>query len=125
MNTAFEHPLGKLATVTVRVIDQDAAKTFYIEQMGLELRADMPMDATSRWLTVAIPGGETEIVLYPDAAHAGQGPGLVFNTPDIQRAYEDLTGRGVMFTEAPTHQFQDQDGNGHVLVQLPSGFPGQ
>jgi catechol 2,3-dioxygenase-like lactoylglutathione lyase family enzyme len=133
MSATSRHPLGKLGTVTVYVNDQDAAKAFYTEQLGLELRSDMPMDETSRWLTVAIPGGETEIVLYRDTGRAGQGPGLVFNTTEIQRAYEELSGRGVSFTETPTQQawggiqaqFQDQDGNGYVLVQLPSGFPGQ
>ena len=43
-----------LTIATVWVLDQDRAKEFYTEKLGLEVRTDMTMgDGGMRWLTVA------------------------------------------------------------------------
>ncbi|MBI2939754.1 MAG: VOC family protein, partial [Chloroflexi bacterium] len=81
-----------------------------------------------RWIEVAPTGAETAIVLaagYGDGEERiGKFAGIVFQAGDIQRTYEEMSARGVPFTEPPTRQpggmmqalFADQDGNGFVLV---------
>src|SRR6266542_189287 len=61
--------INRVGTVCIFVADQDRAKAFYTNVLGMELRTDMPMypGATSRWLAVAPKGAQTDIILYlPD-----------------------------------------------------------
>ncbi len=45
-----------LAITTVWVLDQDRAKEFYTEKLGLEVRTDMTLgEGGMRWLTVGSP----------------------------------------------------------------------
>jgi lactoylglutathione lyase len=115
--------------VTVHVSDQDRALDFYVNKLGLEKRADNAFGPGLRWVEVAPPGSRTRITLakgFADDAGAGIGTftGFVFGTDDVQATYQELSARGVTFTEPPTKQdwgmvqaqFQDPDGNGFVLV---------
>lgn len=120
--------LTSIVTATVSVSDQDAALDFYVNKLGFVKRADQDMGNGMRWLTVELPGTPTGIVLakgYGSGAPVGSFTGLVLAADDIQATYEALAAKGVHFTEAPTRQpwgmmqalFEDQDGNGYVLVQ--------
>ena len=122
--------LKHIATTTVRVSDQDQALDFYVTKLGFEKTADQPMGEGLRWVSVGLPGAQTGIVLakgYGESANNAVGTftGLVLDCDDIQATYNELAGKGVHFTEAPTQQpwgmmqalFEDQDGNGYVLVQ--------
>ena len=117
-----------IASTTVSVTDQDAALDFYINKLGFVKRADEDMGNGMRWVTVELPGTQTGIVLakgYGSGNPAGSFTGLVLSSNDIQATYEELAAKGVHFTEPPTRQpwgmmqalFEDQDGNGYVLVQ--------
>lgn len=117
-----------IASTTVSVSDQDAALEFYTTKLGFVVRADQDMGNGMRWLTVELPGTQTGIVLakgYGSGNPVGSFTGLVLASDDIQATYEELSAKGVHFTEAPTRQpwgmmqalFEDQDGNGYVLVQ--------
>ncbi|MBC8171722.1 MAG: VOC family protein, partial [Anaerolineae bacterium] len=55
-----------VGTVSVFVSDQDRAKDFYVNKLGMELHRDSPLypGATTRWVSVAPAGAQTEIVLY-------------------------------------------------------------
>jgi predicted enzyme related to lactoylglutathione lyase len=128
----------RLNVVTIVVKDYEEALKFYIERMGFEKRTDMSMGPKSRWLTVAAPGQDVEILLQkPDPAvhgaeHAGilsesigQGTTWVLGTNDCQKSYEELSGRGVTFTEAPKQVpwgiqavLKDLYGNTFALVRL-------
>jgi predicted enzyme related to lactoylglutathione lyase len=126
------------------VHDQDEALEFYTKQVGLEVRSDvtMPEMGDFRWLTVG-PAGQPDhaIVLMAipgppvmDEATAdqvrdlmGKGfAGTVFLlTDDCQAAYEELSGRGVEFTETPEQRpygidagFRDPSGNSLRLTQV-------
>jgi catechol 2,3-dioxygenase-like lactoylglutathione lyase family enzyme len=122
--------LDSIGTVTVYVKDQDTARTFYTQALGLEIRSDLPMGPGNNWLTVAPAGSPTEIMLFRDDEKAGSFAGIVFQSRDIQGAYERLAANGVTFSEPPTQQewggiqaqFSDPDGNGFVLVQLPGDW---
>ena len=126
-----------LASTGISVSDQDKARDFYTSKLGFEVREDAPMGDGLRFLVVAPPGAETGIILqYGYGSYAaeriGMFTGIVLATDDIQATYTELRDRGVRFSEPPTAQpwgmlqalFEDQDGNGYVLVQPQPAGPG-
>lgn len=56
MPTAITH-------TPVYVLDLDEALAFYTEHFGFEIRVDAPAGPTMRWLTVAAPGSDHELLL--------------------------------------------------------------
>jgi len=40
-----------------------SSRDFYVNKLGFEKRTDNPIGPDMRWVTVAPPGGKTEIVL--------------------------------------------------------------
>ena len=138
--------LDHIATVSLWVRDQDEARTFYTEKLGLEVREDVTMADMGgfRWLTVG-PAGQDDLAValmdIPpapvfDDETAGQinalmGKGaagtLFFVTDDCRATYEELKGRGVEFSEEPSQRpygvdaaFRDPTGNSIRLVQTTS-----
>ena len=118
-----------LKTTTIYIGDVDQAIEFYTKSLGFDLRSDQPMGEDARWVEVAPPGGQAGIILAHgfggwSPERVGTFTGIVFEAEDIQATYEDLSSRGVHFTEPPTAQpwgmmqalFEDADGNGYVLV---------
>jgi len=135
--------LTKLTNINVWVHDQEEALAFYTDKLGLEIRDDVtvPEMDNFRWLTVALPGQETSLALMTipgppvfdaetqaqmkDLLAKGALGGLFFATDDCQATYEELSGRGVEFTQEPTQQpygidagFRDISGNHMRLAQL-------
>ena len=133
----------KLATAQVWVHDQDEALKFYTEKLGMEVRSDVtvPELGNFRWLTVGAPDQEVELVLMAIpgppviddqtaaeiAALTAKGfAGTVFfTTEDCQKSYEELSARGVEFTETPEARpygidagFRDPSGNSFRLTQI-------
>jgi catechol 2,3-dioxygenase-like lactoylglutathione lyase family enzyme len=103
----------RIGLITVYVNDQEQARRFYTDVLGLRLKDDAPYGATERWLTVGAPedagGPELVLKLADEPARAFQQanrergqPALSFTTADCQGEYERLTARGVVFTLAPT-----------------------
>jgi catechol 2,3-dioxygenase-like lactoylglutathione lyase family enzyme len=137
-------PMIKLSHAQLWVHDQDEALAFYTEKLGLEVRADvtLPEMGDFRWLTVGPPGQEDvsiTLMAIPgppvmDAETAEQVrdlmskgfAGTIFlTTDDVHASYEELTGRGVEFTEAPEERpygidsgFRDPSGNAIRLTQV-------
>ena len=124
-----------IGTVSVFVSDQDRAKEFYTNKLGLELRRDEPLypGATARWVEVAPKGAATEIVLdLPDEnwehykGTVGKSQALTLIVTDIQAVYADLKGKGVVFVQEPETQpwgtyamIEDSEGNHLILVEQP------
>lgn len=132
--------LQRLSHLTVYVLDQERAKAFYTEKLGLEVRADMKMGGF-RWLTVGPPAQpDLELVLMP----IGGAPGMdasavsslealvragklgvgVFATKDCRATHRELAARGVVFTSEPVERpygieatFVDDSGNFFSLTQ--------
>jgi catechol 2,3-dioxygenase-like lactoylglutathione lyase family enzyme len=133
-----------IGTTQLWVHDQDEALDFYTRKVGLEVRSDVTMAEMGdfRWLTVGAPGqDDIAIVLMaipgppvmdePTAEQVrdlmGKGfAGTVFLlTDDCQASYEELSGRGVEFSEAPEQRpygidcgFRDPSGNNLRLTQV-------
>ncbi len=138
----------KIANAQLWVHDQDEALDFYTQKLGMEVRLDvtLPELGNFRWLTVG-PAGQPDFaivlmaipgppVMEPETAEqvrtlmAKGFAGTVFlTTDDCQATYEELTARGVEFTEQPEERpygidsgFRDPSGNSLRLteVRLPA-----
>src|SRR5436309_1186553 len=133
--------IQRLSHTTLYVTDQDAAREFYVNKLGFELRMDQNL-GDFRWLTVGPKGQpELEIILMKvgasfsgDTEAADQLRSLlergklgsmgVFETADIQKTYEELAARGVEFAAPPEKKFygieavfKDNSGNRFSLSQ--------
>ncbi|WP_214407951.1 VOC family protein [Pseudonocardia lacus] len=134
------------------VLDQDRAKQFYAQKLGFEVRSDVRMGEEFegagqgfRWLTVSPPDQPDLEIILADAAmgndeataarirelvaKGAMGTG-VLETDDVQKAYEELSGRGVVFIQEPEQRpygvealLRDDSGNWFSLVQRAAGAP--
>jgi catechol 2,3-dioxygenase-like lactoylglutathione lyase family enzyme len=121
--------IDKIQLVSVPVSDQDKAKDFYVETLGLELVRDNPMGPDQRWVQVAPAGAATGITLvtwFPSMP-PGSSKGLVLETGDVDGEVDRLRASGVAVDgpqDAPWGRFatlDDPDGNGIVLAGPPPG----
>ena len=122
-----------IATVSVFVEDQERARAFYTEKLGMELVTDAEMfpGAGMRWITVAPPGSTTVISLFPMGeqwAHyreaMGKPQAFTLHCDDINATYAELSSKGVQFLGEPQQQawgsfviLVDSEGNQIVLGQ--------
>ena len=132
----------RLTHVGLWVHDLEDALAFYTGQLGFEIREDVTLEEFGgyRWLTVGPPA-------QPDVAFTlnvpgpplfdresadevlralaqGKMGGFILGCDDCQETYEELSGRGVEFQQAPTRQpygidaaLRDPSGNSIRLVQ--------
>ncbi len=132
--------IQRLSHMTIYVLDQDAAKDFYIDKLGFDLKTDASMDNGFRWLTVSPKGQpDLEIILMPttnpkidlEAAEMlrtlvrkgvlGSG---VLETADCRKTYEELKAKGVEFVQPPVERFygieallKDNSGNWFSMTE--------
>ena len=120
----------ELNTVRVFVKDIDAAKHFYLDKLGLPLKAD-----GSQYGYCVFKAGSTELVVElvsdeapeEDKVLVGRFTGLSFTVQDCGQKHRDLVALGVPFTGTPEKQFwggilatlQDPSGNELQIVQQP------
>jgi predicted enzyme related to lactoylglutathione lyase len=123
----------RMNLMSVYVNDQRAALAFYTDVLGFKKRHDIPL-GKNFWLTVVSPESPDgpELLLEPsdhpavkpyrDAVVEDGIPLAQFAVNDIQSQHARLTGKGVVFTQAPTDigtalvaVFDDTCGN---LIQL-------
>ncbi|EPH40927.1 VOC family protein [Streptomyces aurantiacus] len=134
-----------LAISTVWVLDQDRAKEFYTEKLGLEVRTDMTLgEGGMRFLTVGakdqpelmlalmVPGGagmdaESAEAMRKLVTKGVLGAGAL-NTDDIYGDCEKLKARGVEFLQEPQERpygieaiFRDDSGNWFSFTQPREG----
>jgi predicted enzyme related to lactoylglutathione lyase len=103
----------RIGLVSLFVDDQEKARTFYTDVVGLQVKSDAPYGPEERWLTVVSPeepdGVEAVLHLSDDAARVYQQaakavgrPSLSLDSDDAQRDYERLLANGVEFVMPPT-----------------------
>jgi catechol 2,3-dioxygenase-like lactoylglutathione lyase family enzyme len=134
----------RIANAQVWVHDQEEALAFYTDKLGMEVRADVTLAEMGnfRWLAVG-PAGQEDIsivlmaipgppVMDPETADQVRSlmakgfAGTIFlTTDDVHAAYQELSGRGVEFTEQPEERpygidsgFRDPSGNSIRLTQV-------
>jgi extradiol dioxygenase family protein len=134
--------ITRLNVAAVYVLDKDEALDFYVGMLGLEKGNDVRQGAY-RWLTVRVPGAETEIQLEQpgpplhdektaeqirELVTKGALNGLVLLSDDVRGLYESLRAKGFTdFTQEPTEHFYGTDmglrdpfGNAIRIVQQGS-----
>jgi catechol 2,3-dioxygenase-like lactoylglutathione lyase family enzyme len=132
-----------LSIVSIWVLDLDEAKEFYTKQLGFELTNDIPLENGMRWLTVRPPGSDGQEFVLMDPAHSMLDPETaeqvralvakgalspgVMSTTDCRADYEELTERGVEFTQPPSDRpygieaiVRDNSGNWFSFTQQRS-----
>jgi catechol 2,3-dioxygenase-like lactoylglutathione lyase family enzyme len=135
--------ITNISLTTVYCLDQDKARDFYVDVLGLEVRTDITMGEGFRWLTVGHPSQpELEVTLMTpgppldDEAAAfirrqlekGQMGGLGLRVDDCRKTYEELSAKGVTFLQEPSDRpygveavMRDNTGNWLVIVE-PKAF---
>jgi predicted enzyme related to lactoylglutathione lyase len=123
--------ISKIKFIGIPVADQDRALRFYTEKLGFTMIGDVPFDEKQRWITIAIPGGETYLALFTPPGQEdriGTLINMAFQSPDLQKTYEELTAKGVECAKPPTAQawgayalFKDSEGN-TFCISTPSNL---
>ena len=133
--------ISRMSHATVYVADQNQALEFYRDKLGFRVKTDVTMDGGFRWLTVA-PQNQSDfeiILMEPKVGFmfeeeavsqlralisTGKLGAGVFNTPNCQAAYEELSAKGVEFLSPPAERpygieavFKDNSGNWFSLTQ--------
>jgi catechol 2,3-dioxygenase-like lactoylglutathione lyase family enzyme len=119
--------INGVSHMNVFVTDQDEAKAFYTEKLGLEVRQDATLDELGgyRWLTVGPPNQpdlniivsttgppahdeEAGRAILELVAKGALGPGI-FTTDDCRATCAELKSRGVEIAQEPEERFYGID----------------
>ena len=121
-----------VSTMFIPVHDPDEALGFYRDALGLEVRNDVS-NGEFRWVTVASPGQDVDIVLSQPHGGRSQVEGdalltlvtqgslqaAIFRTDDLDTTFEKVRASGAEVLQEPTSQpwgasdraFRDPSGN--------------
>ena len=117
----------KLELVAVPVSDVDRAKAFYTEKASFNADADHQVTAEMRFVQLTPPGSGCSIAIGTGImdTEPGSVKGLQLVVSDIEAARAQLTQRGVEVSGVEDFPwgrfvfFNDPDGNGWAVQQLP------
>jgi predicted enzyme related to lactoylglutathione lyase len=117
----------KLELVSVPVSDVDRAKEFYTEKIGFNADIDSQVNDELRFVQLTPPGSACSIAIGTGMPQAAPGSvrGLQIVVADVAAARAELVGRGAEVSEVQEFPwgsfvfFDDPDGNGWALQQLP------
>jgi catechol 2,3-dioxygenase-like lactoylglutathione lyase family enzyme len=117
----------KLELVAVPVSDVDRAKAFYVDQVGFVADHDHRVSDELRFVQLTPPGSACSIALGTGISESEPGSlqGLQMVVDDVRAARAELAGRGVQVSDVQDFPwgsfvfFQDPDGNGWAVQQLP------
>jgi predicted enzyme related to lactoylglutathione lyase len=133
--------IERITHVTVLVKDYEEALDFYTKKLGFRVAEDAKTPQGDRWLTVALPGDDVQIVLQkPGAAtfgeegaaamlkRVGQGTTWAFKVDDCKKTCGELEKKGVKIVSPPQDFgfaveaiFADLYGNAFILMQPAIG----
>ena len=117
----------KLELVMVPVTDVDRAKAFYAEQVGFNVDMDARVTETLRFVQLTPRGSACSIAIGEGITTMAPGSqqGVQVVVPDIDAVHAELSAKGVEVGEIQDLDwgrfifFQDPDGNGWAVQQLP------
>lgn len=119
--------ISRIATAAIYVQDQQKAVRFWTERVGFDVHREAEMGPNAKWIEVGPSGAESNLVLYPRTMMkdwAERKPSIVFQCKDIRATFEEMSARGVRFTQEPQAMawglfaiFNDEDGNWYGLRQ--------
>jgi catechol 2,3-dioxygenase-like lactoylglutathione lyase family enzyme len=132
--------INGISIVSVWVLDQDAARDFYVGKLGFTLTNDIRMENGFRWLTVRPPGSDAQELVLMDpmnsmldeetgqqvralVAKGALSPGVMATT-DCKGDFDALAARGVEFPQEPADRpygveaiMRDDSGNWYSFTQ--------
>jgi len=117
----------KLELVGIEVSDVDRAKAFYTEQAGFNADHDHRVSDAIRFVQLTPPGSACSIAIGTGMSDAAPGSvkSMQLVVSDIEAARAELVERGVEVGEIQVFPwgsfvfFQDPDGNGWAVQQIP------
>jgi catechol 2,3-dioxygenase-like lactoylglutathione lyase family enzyme len=117
----------KLELVAVPVSDVDRAIAFYTKKIGFQLDHDHTISDEIRFVQLTPPGSACSIALGKGIVDTPPGSvqGLQIVVSDVEAARAELVERGLDVGEVQHFPwgdfvfFQDPDGNGWAVQQLP------
>jgi catechol 2,3-dioxygenase-like lactoylglutathione lyase family enzyme len=129
----------KLEVVTIPVTDLERAKNFYAERVGFNVDIDHKVDDNVRLIQMTAPGSACSIHLGAPDMEPGSIKSLFLVVTDVRRARAELHDRGVDVSEVKVFEegsyrlareednldlvgcvfFNDPDGNGWIVQQIP------
>jgi catechol 2,3-dioxygenase-like lactoylglutathione lyase family enzyme len=121
----------KLELVPIPVSDVDRAKAFYLEKVGFHVDLDVQPGKAMRVVQLTPPGSACSIVIGTGMGEIsemrpGTVKGLHLVVADINKAREELAGRGVEVGQVDDLggikyvHFSDPDGNSWLLQEIPA-----
>ena len=127
------HPpttITELGVAMFTVADQDAARAFYTEKLGFEVRSDMAFgeNGENRWLEVAPPGSTARLALNPPMGAEPGGSAIGVETSDVLGEHARLSAIGGIDLDPEPMQapgaplmfmLRDPDENHIVIVEGP------
>ena len=117
----------KLELIAVPVSDVDRAKAFYVDQAGFNADHDHKVSDDIRFVRLTPPRSACSIAIGKGVSDAEPGSvqGLQLVVDDADAARDDLASRGVVVSDVQDFPwgrfvfFQDPDGNGWAVQQIP------
>jgi len=117
----------KLELVPLPVSDVDAAKSFYVDQVGFVADHDHRVSEHLRFVQLTPPGSACSLVMGEGITQMAPGSqkGLQIVVADVDQARRQLLERGVEVSEIDEQPwgwfvyFADPDGNTWALQQIP------
>jgi lactoylglutathione lyase len=117
----------KVRFVSIPVRDQDRSLEFYTQKLGFQVVTDQAFGNGQRWIELQPPGSDTLVVLFTPPGREnriGTFQNVAFTSDDVEKAYHELSARGVEFVEPAKRAdwggmqaiFKDPDGNTFVLA---------
>jgi lactoylglutathione lyase len=130
-STSGHTTVTNLGVAMFTVADQDAARAFYTDKLGWEVRGDdrFGENGEMRWLEVAPPGSTARLALNPPMRDEPGGSAIGVETADMRAEHERLSSiDGVTIDTPPMDMggappmvsILDPDGNHIWIVQTPA-----
>src|SRR4051794_39810931 len=136
MTTSMHGPttVSNIGVAMFTVADQDAARAFYTEKLGWEVRGDdrYGENGEMRWLEVAPPGSRARLALNRPMGDSPGGGGIGLEGTDVRAEHARLVARGDVDADADLVQtpgapllfmLRDPDGNVIVVVEAAASAP--
>jgi catechol 2,3-dioxygenase-like lactoylglutathione lyase family enzyme len=120
----------KIELLAIPVSDVDRAKAFYSEQVGFIVDHDHVISDELRFVQLTPPGSGCSITIGVGITDLAPGSikGVQMVVDDIHAAHAHLVDRGVEVSEVEEYPwghfvfFDDPDGNGWAVQQIPAGM---
>jgi catechol 2,3-dioxygenase-like lactoylglutathione lyase family enzyme len=116
--------IGRVATITVPVTDQDAALAFYVQVLGMEKVNDFTYPTGERWLEVSPAEGSSNLCLVVSRPErpAGIETGVVLFSADVLADLAALRAQGLDMDEQPLREGEVVWWSGAPLAGVPTQF---